>query len=77
MKTVSMLELRRNALSIVRGVQDGERVLLTYRGKPVARLEPLDEEPAEDDRFYDLPDLAEEGGVSLSNREIDETLYGP
>ena len=40
MKTVSMLEFRKNAMEIVKGVQRGQRVVLTYRGEPVARLEP-------------------------------------
>ena len=34
-------------------------MVLTYRGKPVARLEPLQEStPGTDDPFYKLADLA-------------------
>ena len=75
-RTVSMLELRRNAQSIIEEVRRGHRLVLTYRGQPMARLEPLDEPPADGDAFYDLADLAVDGGDSLTNRQIDETVYG-
>lgn len=76
MKTVSMLEFRNNALEIVKGVKRGQSVLLTYRGEPVARLEPPESSPQADDPFYALADLADGRGVNLTNREIDETIYG-
>ncbi len=41
MKTVSMLEFRQNAQSVLRRVAKGERLLISHRGKPAARLEPL------------------------------------
>lgn len=76
MNTVSMLDLRRDAERVLHRVQAGERLLLTYRGKPVARLEPVSERAADaDDPFYDLDRLADAGGASLSNREIDAILY--
>ena len=77
MKTVSMLEFRKNASSIIRRAMRGQRMLLTYRGKPVLRLEPIDdpEEPAQDDPFYALAELADAGGESLTNAEIDRILY--
>ena len=76
MKTVSMLEFRKNALKIVKGVQRGQRVVLTYRGEPVARLEPPEPSPQADDPFYTLADLADGSGTSLTNRQIDEAVYG-
>ena len=49
--------------------------VLTRRGKPVARLEPIVLETTdENDSFYSLIDLAETG-KSLSNKQIDDILY--
>jgi prevent-host-death family protein len=77
MKTVSMLELRRRADEIIAQVRRGQRLLLTYRGKAVATLEPVrDSQIAEDDPFYRLPELAEAKGRSLTNREMDDLIYG-
>ena len=77
MQTVSMLEFRQHAQQIVRRVRQGQSVILTYRGRPAARLEPLTDVGAQaDDRFYRLADLADGAGESLSNREVDEAVYG-
>jgi prevent-host-death family protein len=76
MKEVSMLDFRRDAERIIAQVQKGERLILTRRGKPVARLEPIGDEGFDaDDPFYTLCQLAEPAG-SLNNRQIDEILYG-
>jgi len=73
MKTVSMLELRQ----IIREVRRGQAMVLTYRGKPVLRLEPLvAEEVPPDDPFFALAGHADDSGEPLSNREMDETIYG-
>lgn len=78
MKTISMLEFRKDAEQIIRQIQAGKRLLLTYRGKPVARLEPILETTVEaDDLFYSLYRLAEAEGQSLSNSEMDAILYAP
>lgn len=76
MKKISMLDFRLDAERIVAQIQQGERMILTRRGKPVARLEPIiDESPAAADPFYSLSDLAESGD-SLTNPQIDAVLYG-
>jgi prevent-host-death family protein len=75
MKTISMLDFRLDAERIIAQVQKGERMVLTRRGKPVARLEPITEEVAVDDPFYALADLAQPG-ESLSNADIDRAVYG-
>jgi prevent-host-death family protein len=76
MKTVSMLEFRRHAEKIIDQVQKGQRMILTRRGKPVARLEPLIPETVDgDDPIYSLTDMAEPG-ESLTNEEIDRIVYG-
>ena len=41
MKTVTMLEFRKNAEGILRRVRLGERFVLSHRGRPAARLEPI------------------------------------
>lgn len=77
MKTISMLEFRRNSDRIIRGARAGERMILTFRGKPLYRLEPcVEEKPAGTDPFYRLADLADKTAKPLSNREIDEIVYG-
>lgn len=76
MKQVSMLDFRREAERILDRVQKGERLILTRRGKPIARLEPIrDETNVADDPFYSVCELAEPAG-SLTNRQIDEIVYG-
>jgi prevent-host-death family protein len=77
MKEVSMVEFRLHADRVIAQVERGQRMILTRRGKPVARLEPIrDSAPSADDPFYAISDLAEASG-SLSNAQIDELLYGP
>jgi prevent-host-death family protein len=75
MKTVSMLACRKNAEKIIAQVQKGQRMILTRRGKPVARLEPIMEETANgDDPFYSLSELGDGGGTPLTNAQIDDIL---
>ena len=49
MTEATLKELRRATGRIVRAVERGERILVTHRGRPVARMVPLDrrEAPAE------------------------------
>lgn len=76
MKTISMLELRKDAENIIRQVQQGEHFVLTYRGKPAARLEPVKAESiSTDDPFYQLSSLADEQGESLTNEAMDALIY--
>jgi prevent-host-death family protein len=76
MKKVSLLDFRLDAERILAQVQKGQRMILTRRGKPVARLEPLaSETPGTDDPFYALTELAVPG-KPLTNAEMDEAVYG-
>jgi prevent-host-death family protein len=76
MKTVTMLEFRRHANQILQATMRGQRTVLTYRGKPAVRLEPIPPETiAQDDPFYSLDRLAVDNGVSLTNREMDASVY--
>jgi antitoxin (DNA-binding transcriptional repressor) of toxin-antitoxin stability system len=75
MKTVSMLKLGLHAQKIIGQLQKGERMILTRRGKPVARLEPvLPNEVSEDDPFFTLGDLGNTQGQSLDNAQIDDIV---
>ena len=77
MTSVSMVEFRRDAEGVLRRIEQGEHLILTYRGRPVARLEPCAPPtvPA-DDPIYRLGELAVEEGESLSNDEMDAIIYG-
>ena len=77
MPAISILQFRKEADRILRRVQRGESLILTYRGKPTARLEPiLTELVNADDPIYTLSRLATDKGASLSNQEMDRVIYG-
>ncbi len=42
---VASRELRNDTAGLLRRVEAGETVVITRRGKPVAKLEPMDKEP--------------------------------
>lgn len=79
MKSVTVLELRRQLPKILSLLKTGnEAIRLTYRGKLVAHLTPVKSasaRPSKEDPFYRLGDAAV-AGASLTNREIDNQLYG-
>ena len=77
MTTVSMVEFRRDAEDILQRVGRGERLVLTYRGQPAARLEPFTEAttPA-DDPIYRWAEQSVDQGGSLTNEEMDAIVYG-
>jgi antitoxin (DNA-binding transcriptional repressor) of toxin-antitoxin stability system len=79
MKTVTMLEFRKDAAKVLRWLARGDgNVRLTYRGRPVADLVPVQagsaNRPACDDPFYRLGEWAVEG-ANLTNEAIDRLLY--
>ena len=77
MKTVSMLEFRSEAEAILKQVGRGQAFVLTYRGKPIARLEPIAEpEIRDDDAIYRLASLASPEAKALTNQEMDRLIYG-
>ncbi len=76
MDTITMVEFRKDAGDIVERVKSGEELVLSYRGKPVMRLEPIqDDRVSKDDPFYHLPEMAVDEGDSVSNEEIDRIIY--
>jgi antitoxin (DNA-binding transcriptional repressor) of toxin-antitoxin stability system len=76
MKTVSVLEFRKQASKIIQSAINGRRMVMTYRGKPVFRIEPIEAKPMSDDEpFYRLAELANKKASSLTNDQIDKIIY--
>ena len=79
METVTMLDFRRNAGKIIRRAVSGERMLLSYRGKAVLRIEPVtakDGKQFADDPFFRITEIAcKDNNGDLSNEEIDRAIY--
>ncbi|MCX6349974.1 MAG: type II toxin-antitoxin system prevent-host-death family antitoxin [Candidatus Aureabacteria bacterium] len=76
MKTISMVEFRLHAERVIREAMRGEAMILTYRGKPAIRLQPIEGERCrEDDPFYRLDSLAAKDGESLTNAQMDKVIY--
>lgn len=75
-----MLEFRRDARRALDALRRGERLVLTYRGKAVARLEPVRAEGTavpDDDPLLRIEDFAVDGpGGALPNERIDRLVYG-
>ena len=80
MKTVSMLEFRKDAEGILRRVAKGERFLLSHRGRPAARLEPVASSNADvraDDPFLTINRRATPSPKGKTRHaDIDRILYG-
>jgi prevent-host-death family protein len=80
MKTVTMVQFRRNAGGVLRRVAKGERFVLSHRGKPAARLEPLRPSGAEgglDDPFLGVARRVRPSPQGKTKHEdFDRILYG-
>jgi len=80
MKTVTMLEFRQDAGGVLRRVAKGERFVLSHRGKPAARLEPLTTALASDpasDPFLSIARRAQPSPKGKTRHaDIDRILYG-
>lgn len=80
MKTVTMLEFRQNAQSVLRRIAKGERLLLSHRGRPAVRLEPLTAIP--DNVLSNDPFLTIRSRATISPKgktrhaDIDRIVYG-
>jgi prevent-host-death family protein len=76
MKTVTMLEFRKNAERVLRRVAKGERLVLSHRGKPAARLEPPGA-ASPNDPFLSIGRRATASPRGKTKHaEIDRILYG-
>jgi antitoxin (DNA-binding transcriptional repressor) of toxin-antitoxin stability system len=80
MKTVTMLEFRKNAAGILRRLGRGERFVLSHRGRPAARLEPITAPGASDpakDPFLTIGHRAVPSPKGKTRHaDIDRILYG-
>ena len=80
MKTITMLEFRKDAGSVLRRIARGERLVLSHRGKPAARLEPLIVHPPADpsgDPFLSIGRRARPSPKGKTRHgDIDRILYG-
>jgi len=81
MKTVTMVQFRQNAEGVLRRVAKGERFVLSHRGKPAARLEPLASSGLradyEDDPFFAVARRAKPSAKGPTKHDrIDQILYG-
>ena len=78
MKTVTMLEFRKNAENILRRVKKGERFLLSHRGQAAARLEPVTSVGnLENDPFLTIGTRATPSPKGKTQHtDIDRIIYG-
>lgn len=80
MKCVTMLAFRKDAEGILRRVAKGERFVLSHRGKPAARLEPLTGTASADlasDPFLSIRRRATRSPKGETvHANIDRILYG-
>ena len=80
MKTVTMFEFRQNAGGVLRRDARGERLVLSHRGKPAARLEPLHSAASSDsvgDPFLAIGGRAKPSPKGRTRHgDIDSILYG-
>ena len=77
MRKISIKRLLKETKEVLREVAAGQAFVITRRGRPVARLEPI-VPPTNfaDDPIYRLDELATERLEPLINAEIDRTVYG-
>jgi len=52
--TVSTKELRTRTKEIIEAMKRGEEVIITYRGKPVAKISPIKEKEDPDDSLFGI-----------------------
>ena len=71
MRYESISIVKNNLSALIREVQQGETVVITDRGRPVARLEPMGEMDQTDEQ---LRALVDDGLVSLPRRSPDATV---
>ena len=78
-KSVTVLEFRRDTEGFLRRIDKGERLILFYRGKPAARLEPihsLSRAPRKSDPFLTIGHRATASPKRIAkHHDIDRILY--
>jgi antitoxin (DNA-binding transcriptional repressor) of toxin-antitoxin stability system len=78
MKSISTSELRSKTRSLVRALENGKPVGLTYRGHKLAQILPVRRTNGIDsnDPLYSFHRLASSKAKPLSDREMDRLIYG-
>jgi antitoxin (DNA-binding transcriptional repressor) of toxin-antitoxin stability system len=78
MKTISTSQLRSQTRSLVRTLEGGKSVSLTYRGHKLANIWPLKSKNGvgADDPLYHFHRLADKLAKPLTDSEIDRLIYG-
>lgn len=82
METITMLDLRTNSELLLKKLKKKEKVILSFRGKPIATIHPILEEAEwEEDIFgLQLKSLSKKPKgkkkTKISNSEIDTLVYG-
>ena len=74
-----MVEFRNNAGGVLKRLAAGERLLLSHRGKPVARLEPVASaalDAAADPFLTICPRATPSPAGGTNHADIDRILYG-
>ena len=75
-----MVEFRQDAEGVLRRIAKGERLVLSHRGKPAARLEPLTAAPSSDPASDPFLGIARRAKASPKGKtkhgDIDPILYG-
>jgi len=79
MRNITMLQFRKNSESVVRMLRRGQRLTLTYRGKALARLEPIRPRTRDPsgDPLFSVHERAKSSPLGpLDHRQIDRIVYG-
>lgn len=80
MKTVTMLEFRRDAAAVLDRVARGEELILSHRGKAAAKLVPVPDDSdfaPDDDPLFTIGKRATPSPKGTTDhRSIDAILYG-
>ena len=72
-RSAGVSEVKASLSEYLARVQRGEEILITSRGRPVARLVPVP--PAEDDEDARMQELARQGLVRLPQKPLDEAFW--
>jgi antitoxin (DNA-binding transcriptional repressor) of toxin-antitoxin stability system len=78
MKTISTSQLRSRTRLLVRALESGTAVSLTYRGQKLANISPLKLKNGvrSDDPLYRFHRLAAKSAKAMTDRQIDRLVYG-
>ena len=73
-----MVDFRLHSEDVVRQLRRGENLTLSYRGRPLARMVPIQQEKkiVGNDPFYVFYEHADPKLKPMSNEEMDRAIYG-